>query len=77
MNDNNKEIRRIRLEDLDSSLQNILLNRITKDDPTWKKITEIINDLYKKTNIEKKKINVTITNQDPANQIIRVYIGSK
>ena len=65
MNDNNKEIRRIRLEDLDSSLQNILLNRIPKDDPTWKRITEIINNLYKKTNIEKKKINVTITNQDP------------
>ena len=74
MNDNKKEIRRIRLEDLDSSLQNILLNRITKDDPTWKKIQDLIDDLYKKTNIEKKKINVTITNQDPANQIIRVYI---
>ena len=66
MNDNKKEIRRIRLEDLDSSLQNILLNRISKDDPTWKRITEIINNLYKKTNIEEKKINVTITNQDPA-----------
>ena len=77
MNDNNKEIRRIRLEDLDVSLQNILLKRISKDDPTWKKLQDLIDDLYKKTNIEKKKINVTITNQDPANQTIRVYIGSK
>ena len=56
MNDNNKEIRRIRLEDLDSSLQNILLNRISKDDTTWKKLQDLIDDLYKKTHNEKKQI---------------------
>lgn len=70
MNDNNKEIRRIRLEDLDSSLQNILLNRITKDDPTWKRIQDLIDDLYKKTHIEKKNITITITQS--ANQLITV-----
>ena len=75
MNDNKKEIRRIRLEDLDVSLQNILLNRISKDDPTWKRITEIINDLYKKTHIEKKNITITITQS--ANQTIHVYVPRK
>lgn len=48
MNNDEKEIRRIRLEDLDSSLQNILLNRISKDDPTWNKIVKVIDDLYEK-----------------------------
>ena len=75
MNDNKKEIRRIRLEDLDSSLQNILLKRITKDDPTWKRITEIINDLYKKTHNEKKNITITINQSD--NQTIHVYVPKK
>lgn len=75
MNDNKKEIRRIRLEDLDSSLQNILLNRISKDDPTWKKLQEIIDDLYKKTHTEKKNIIITINQSD--NQTIHVYIPKK
>ena len=75
MNDNKKEIRRIRLEDLDSSLQNILLNRISKDDPTWKKLQEIIDDLYKKTHTEKKNITITINQSD--NQTIHVYVPKK
>ena len=75
MNDNKKEIRRIRLEDLDSSLQNILLNRISKDDPTWKKLQDIIDDLYKKTHIEKKNITITIVQSD--NQTIHVYVPKK
>ena len=62
MNDNKKEIRRIRLEDLDTSLQNILLNRISKDDPTWKKLQDLIDDLYKKTHNEKKNILLYINN---------------
>lgn len=53
MNNNEKEIRRIRLEDLDSSLQNILLKRITEDDETWIKIVKVVDDLYTKTNIKK------------------------
>ena len=75
MNDNNKEIRRIRLEDLDSSLQNILLNRISKDDTTWKKLQDLIDDLYKKTHNEKK--NITITIVQSANQTIHVYVPRK
>ena len=75
MNDNKKEIRRIRLEDLDSSLQNILLNRISKDDPTWKRLQEIIDDLYKKTHTEKKNITITINQSD--NQTIHVYVPKK
>ena len=75
MNDNKKEIRRIRLEDLDTSLQNILLNRISKDDPIWKKIQDLIDDLYKKTHIEKK--NITITIVQSANQTIHVYVPRK
>lgn len=75
MNNNEKEIRRIRLEDLDSSLQNILLNRISKDDPTWKKLQDIIDDLYKKTHTEKKDITITIVQSD--NQTIHVYTPKK
>ena len=75
MNDNKKEIRRIRLEDLDSSLQNILLNRISKDNPTWKKLQEIIDDLYNKTHTEKKNITITIVQSD--NQTIHVYTPQK
>lgn len=75
MNDNKKEIRRIRLEDLDSSLQNILLNRISKDDPTWKKLQDLIDDLYKKTHNEKKNITITINQSD--NQTIHVYVPKK
>ena len=75
MNDNKKEIRRIRLEDLDSSLQNILLNRISKDDPAWKKIQDLIDDLYKKTHNEKKNITITINQSD--NQTIHVYVPQK
>lgn len=75
MNNQEKEIRRIRLEDLDSSLQNILLNRISKDDPTWKKLQDIIDDLYKKTHIEKKNITITINQSD--NQTIHVYVPKK
>ena len=45
MNNNEKEIRRIRLEDLDSSLQNILLKRITEDDETWIKIVKVVDEL--------------------------------
>ena len=75
MNDNKKEIRRIRLEDLDASLQNILLNRISKDDPTWKKLQDLIDDLYKKTHTEKKNITITINQSD--NQTIHVYVPKK
>ena len=75
MNDNKKEIRRIRLEDLDASLQNILLNRISKDDPTWKRLQDLIDDLYKKTHNEKKNITITINQSD--NQTIHVYIPKK
>lgn len=77
MNNNEKEIRRIRLEDLDESLYNILLNRITKDDPTWIKIVKVVDDLYDKTNIQKKTVRVTITNKDPTNQTVKVLIGNK
>ena len=75
MNDNKKEIRRIRLEDLDASLQNILLNRISKDDSTWKKLQDLIDDLYKKTHNEKKNITITINQSD--NQTIHVYVQKK
>ena len=75
MNDNKKESRRIRLEDLDASLQNILLNRISKDDPTWKKLQDLIDDLYKKTHTEKKNIIITINQSD--NQTIHVYVPKK
>ena len=75
MNDNKKEIRRIRLEDLDASLQNILLKRISKDDPTWKKLQDLIDDLYKKTHNEKKNITITINQSD--NQTIHVYVPKK
>ena len=75
MNDNKKEIRRIRLEDLDASLQNILLNRISKDDPTWKKLQDLIDDLYKKTHTEKKNLTITINQSD--NQTIHVYVPKK
>lgn len=75
MNNNEKEIRRIRLEDLDSSLQNILLNRISKDDPTWKRLQDIIDDLYNKINTPKKDITITIVQSD--NQTIHVYTPKK
>lgn len=77
MNNNEKEIRRIRLEDLDISLQNILLNRVTKDDETWNKIVKVIDGLYDKTNIKKKLVNITITNKDTTNQTVKVLINGK
>lgn len=75
MNDTEKELRRIRFEDLDTSLQNRLLNMVQKDDEGWNKISDIINDTYEKTNIEEKLVTVTITNQDPDNQTVKVIIN--
>lgn len=74
MNDTEKELRRIRFEDLDTSLQNRLLSMVQKDDENWIKISDTINDTYERTNIEEKLVTVTITNQDPDNQTVKIIV---
>lgn len=75
MNDTEKELRRIRLEDLDTSLQNRIYNMVQNDDEGWNKIKDIINTTYEKTTIEEKVVTVTITNKDPDKQTVQVIVN--